>query len=105
MNGNAKVFLKGMGNMVFADEEVLSKAVERDVLLEILIDIGHHLLKKRLAACRDAIMMNEKISEVCLSYGFKDYPSFFRAFRKEFGMSPKEYREAFSLAELQPDNP
>ena len=50
-------------------------------------------------------MMNEKISEVCLTYGFKDYPSFFRAFRKGFGMSPKEYREAFSLAELQPDNP
>ena len=48
--------------------------------------------------------MNEKISEVCLTYGFKDYPSFFRAFRA-YGMSPKEYREAFSLSELQQDNP
>ena len=68
------------------------------------ISVHQYLLKKRLAACRDAIMMNEKISEVCLSYGFKDYPSFFRAFRKEYGMSPKEYREAFSLAQLQQDN-
>ena len=68
------------------------------------ISVHQYLLRKRLAACRDAIMMNEKISEVCLTYGFKDYPSFFRAFRKAYGMSPKEYREAFSLAELQQDN-
>ena len=67
------------------------------------ISVHQYLLRKRLAACRDAIMMNEKISEVCLTYGFKDYPSFFRAFRKAYGMSPKEYREAFSLAELQQD--
>ena len=28
VNGNAKVFLKGMGNMVFADEEMLGEAVK-----------------------------------------------------------------------------
>ena len=44
VNGNAKVFLKGMGNMVFADEKALGQAVERDILLEIFVDIGHHLL-------------------------------------------------------------
>ena len=49
--------------------------------------------------------MNDKISEVCLSYGFKDYSSFFMDFRKAYGMSPQEYREAFSLSELQQDNP
>ena len=65
------------------------------------VSVHQYLIKKRLAACRDAILMNEKISEVCLAYGFKDYPSFFKAFRKEYGMSPKEYREAFSLVSPQ----
>ncbi len=67
------------------------------------ISVHQYLLKKRLAACRDALLMNEKISEVCLTYGFKDYPSFYRAFRKEYGMAPKEYKEAFSLMDLQSD--
>ena len=67
------------------------------------ISVHQYLLKKRLSACRDAILMNEKISEVCLTYGFKDYPSFYRAFRKEYGMSPKEYRDTFSLSDFGDD--
>ena len=45
------------------------------------------------------------LSELFQGFPLKDYPSFFRAFRKAYGMSPKEYREAFSLSELQQDNP
>ena len=26
-------------------------------------------------------------------FGFKDYSSFYRAFKKEFGISPKEYKD------------
>lgn len=57
------------------------------------ISVHQYVIKKRLQACRDAILTNEKISEVYLAYGFKDYPSFFRAFRKEYGVTPKEFRE------------
>lgn len=45
--------------------------------------------------CKDAILSHREIGEACLMCGFKDYSSFFRSFKKEYGISPKEYRERF----------
>lgn len=60
------------------------------------LSVHQFITKKRLTFCRDAILTEGNISDIYLMYGFKDYSSFFRAFKKEFGMSPKEYRELFS---------
>ena len=57
------------------------------------ISIHQYIMKKRLAACRDAIQNGSKITEAYLMYGFKDYSGFFRAFKREYGVSPKEWME------------
>lgn len=60
------------------------------------ISIHQYITKKRLALSRDAILSTDNISKAHLVCGFKDYSSFFRAFKKEYGISPKEFKEKYT---------
>ena len=56
------------------------------------LPVHQYVIKKRLALCKDALLNNEEITEICLLCGFSDYSSFYRAFKKEYGLSPKQYK-------------
>lgn len=62
------------------------------------ISLHQYIMKKRLAVCRDAIRSGTKPGEACLMCGLKDYSSFYRAFKKEYGISPKEYSKNNRIA-------
>ncbi len=57
------------------------------------LSVHQYITKKRLTLCREAIIANTGITDACQSFGFGDYSSFYRAFKKEYGMSPKEWQE------------
>ena len=59
------------------------------------ISLHQYIIKKRLAECRDAIISGESISKTYERFGFRDYSSFFKAFKKEYGISPKEYQALY----------
>ncbi len=61
------------------------------------ISVHQYILKQRLEASRKEIAAGASISSVYALCGFSDYPSFYRAFRKEYGCSPSEYRDQLAL--------
>lgn len=57
------------------------------------ISVHQYIQKKRLLMSRNAILNGVGVNEACLMYGFNDYSVFYRAFVREYGISPKKYRE------------
>lgn len=58
-----------------------------------------YILQKRLAKAAEMIKKGLQISYVSDRCGFRDYSSFVRAFKKSFGLSPKQYHKA--IEEIQ----
>lgn len=48
-----------------------------------------YVLLKRLLAARARLQRGEPAGKTCISCGFKDYSSFFRAYKARFGYAPK----------------
>lgn len=57
------------------------------------LSIHQYITKKRLILCQEAISGGMSITDAYHRFGFGDYSSFFRAFKKEYGISPKDYRD------------
>ena len=60
------------------------------------ISLHQYVLKKRLAVCKNAMLSDSCVTSFYESYGFQDYSAFYRAFKKEFGISPKEFKNGIS---------
>lgn len=61
------------------------------------ISLHQYIIKKRIHASKNGILSGIPISNLLNQYGFKDYSSFYRAFKKEYGISPTEYREQHKM--------
>lgn len=57
------------------------------------MSIHQYITKKRLALCKEAILGKMSIKETYQTFGFGDYSSFYRAFKKEYGISPKDFKD------------
>ena len=51
--------------------------------------IGRYITTKRLNAARQLLLQGRKASDACAMCGFKDYSTFYRAYTRHFGHSPK----------------
>ncbi len=63
------------------------------------ISLHQYILKKRLQASKNGILSGTPFNQIIYQYGFHDYTSFYRAFKKEFGLSPTEFKEQNHITE------
>ena len=104
-----------MGRLISYIDEHLTDNLSLDVLAEKLyvsksyivhefknrlgLSVHQYIVKKRLAGCRDLMLGGTPISEAYITYGFNDYSNFYKAFRKEYGYSPREYVDIHTMPE------
>ncbi len=62
--------------------------------------LHRYILQKKLIAAKELILKDIPITHVYEQCGFGDYSNFFRAFKNEYGMTPKQYLEAMRKSEL-----
>lgn len=58
---------------------------------EVGVSVYRYIMMRRLLMARQLLLSGESAGQVCRSCGFSDYASFYRAFKSEYGISPREF--------------
>lgn len=83
-NYSENLSLDSLAQHFFVSKYHLSHEFSRTVGMGVY----RYIMLKRLTAAKQMLSENISPGEVCVRCGFKDYTSFFRAFKAEFGVSP-----------------
>lgn len=75
-----------------ADQLSLSSSYLSHIFKQLTgISILQFIIKKRLIQSKEFLRQGKRIDDIAFECGFQDYTSFFRSFKKEFGITPKKY--------------
>lgn len=81
-----------------ADEEGVSSRYVQKLFASADETFSHYLRTRRLERCRIDLSSPQhaklSISEICFRWGFNGSAHFSRAFRDQYGMSPREFRQS-----------
>lgn len=66
------------------------------------ISLYRFVTQRRLIAAKIRIEKGELLERVALQTGFQDYSGFYRAFRQEYGISPRQYRQLQATKTTEP---
>lgn len=56
------------------------------------VSLYHYVTQRRLIAAKNRILEGIQLEQVAEQVGFSDYSAFYRAFKSEYGISPRQFR-------------
>lgn len=90
---------------VLAEKFYVSKYYVAHCFKENMGESTHqYILKARLHATKSSILSGMPLNEVATNYGFANYTTFFRAFKKEFGISPRDFKDSYNTLNESPSD-
>lgn len=82
--------LEEIAGSLFISKSHLSHAFSA----EVGVSVYRYITLRRLMMARQQLSEGELAGQVCRNCGFADYTSFYRAFKSEYGISPREFAAA-----------
>ena len=79
--------LESIASQFYVSKYYLAHAFSR----EVGVSVYRYIMLRRLLMARQLLTAGESAGQVCRSCGFSDYTSFYRAFKSEYGISPREF--------------
>lgn len=79
--------LEDIADQMFVSKYHLSHAFSR----EVGVSVYRYVMLRRLMMARQLLQAGESAGQVCRSCGFSEYTSFYRAFKSEYGVSPRTF--------------
>lgn len=85
---NEKITLFDTAQRFFVSESTIGQTFQK----KMHVSFYHYVTQRRLIAAKSMILKEPNLDILSEKVGFADYSTFYRAFKKEFGISPREYR-------------
>ena len=79
--------LEQIAEVFFVSKYYLSHAFSK----EVGVSVYRYILLRRLLMARQLLLAGLSAGQACRECGFSDYTSFYRAFKSEYGISPREF--------------
>ena len=57
------------------------------------VSVYRYITQRRLIAAKSLIGQKLPLEEISQQVGFSDYSTFYRAFKQEFGISPRQFSQ------------
>ena len=87
-NLTGKITLQDTADHFFVSTSTISNLFKN----KLGVSFYHCVTQRRLIASKDLISKNIPLERVAEEVGFNDYSAFYRAFKQEYGISPREFR-------------
>jgi len=72
---------------------VSSSAISHLFKQKMGLSLYHYITQRRLISAKNLISAGIPLEHVATQVGFSDYSTFYRAFKQEYGISPRQYRQ------------